>query len=720
MEREFIVCDLDQFMSSYLPFVPSEADVSSCISQCLRPDSMVVGTGDTTRFMLYLSPPDGSQSEMKTYRNLEKISASIAKFEYPGRTRNRFHYKHTPYASIAKSTHKIDACFTADTFSSESKILNTYAMAVPMEHKVDPAQRYDSNTKVVSANVRIMNDDVRRMFTFGITIERDEVTLWFHSRSHSAISKSFSFVYKPKKLIKVFLSILFATEEGLGYDPLITREADSNYTFEIPQVNAPSRFFRTISPISVYNSNNSTGRMTRIYLAEDLSTNPPKRCVLKDVWIDSTEQTEGQIQQALFDDIEAFWKEEPATPTVPGDEDDINFFRSLHSDLVKSKRYKDFFLSIETDYASPALHDVAPKAVPVRGLLTAPAPATPLPPAFSNSGPVPDSARKSPTPRSSLRSAGTTRPMTKARGQLANSKPVAPRRYMPKKRYRVVFREICTPVGNLGKLGEVVDVLQQVLIPLQLMLCAGWVHRDISSGNILAYKSTEAVSDGTMLNWQAKLSDLEYAKKFPPPDGYKGASDPKTGTPYFMAHEVLGRSYIFQPVATEARSVTSDESTNPFAPVSEMIVGVNREVVAHNFQHDLESIWWLLLWTMACRIDCKSSHAWARPIFQNVEDLTEERAHCFCYPINQAISVSFHKDISEFAKPMEKVRLIMHTAYFDRVSLRRHFAPAAYVKFHRLFRLFFMGIQLISTSDWREIPLIPDDLTVKRNLKILC
>ncbi|KAH9485716.1 hypothetical protein JR316_0002629 [Psilocybe cubensis] len=656
MEREFIVCDLDQFMSSYLPFVPSEADVSSCISQCLRPDSMVVGTGDTTRFMLYLSPPDGSQSEMKTYRNLEKISASIAKFEYPGRTRNRFHYKHTPYASIAKSTHKIDACFTADTFSSESKILNTYAMAVPMEHKVDPAQRYDSNTKVVSAN-------------------------------------------KPKKLIKVFLSILFATEEGLGYDPLITREADSNYTFEIPQVNAPSRFFRTISPISVYNSNNSTGRMTRIYLAEDLSTNPPKRCVLKDVWIDSTEQTEGQIQQALFDDIEAFWKEEPATPTVPGDEDDINFFRSLHSDLVKSKRYKDFFLSIETDYASPALHDVAPKAVPVRGLLTAPAPATPLPPAFSNSGPVPDSARKSPTPRSSLRSAGTTRPMTKARGQLANSKPVAPRRYMPKKRYRVVFREICTPVGNLGKLGEVVDVLQQVLIP---------------------YKSTEAVSDGTMLNWQAKLSDLEYAKKFPPPDGYKGASDPKTGTPYFMAHEVLGRSYIFQPVATEARSVTSDESTNPFAPVSEMIVGVNREVVAHNFQHDLESIWWLLLWTMACRIDCKSSHAWARPIFQNVEDLTEERAHCFCYPINQAISVSFHKDISEFAKPMEKVRLIMHTAYFDRVSLRRHFAPAAYVKFHRLFRLFFMGIQLISTSDWREIPLIPDDLTVKRNLKILC
>ncbi len=54
--------------------------------------------------------------------------------------------------------------------------------------------------KVVAANVQIMNADPRRMFTFGvgiillylcsllmrglqITIESDQVTLWYHSRS---------------------------------------------------------------------------------------------------------------------------------------------------------------------------------------------------------------------------------------------------------------------------------------------------------------------------------------------------------------------------------------------------------------------------------------------------------------------------------------------------------------------------------------------------------
>jgi len=53
------------------------------------------------------------------------------------------------------------------------------------------------------------------------------------------------------------------------------------------------------------------------------------------------------------------------------------------------------------------------------------------------------------------------------------------------------------------------------------MLCAGWVHRDISSGNILAYKKTDGVL-------RAKLSDLEYARKFPGDDDKVVAGDPQT------------------------------------------------------------------------------------------------------------------------------------------------------------------------------------------------
>ena len=60
-----------------------------------------------------------------------------------------------------------------------------------------------------------------------------------------------------------------------------------------------------------------------------------------------------------------------------------------------------------------------------------------------------------------------------------------------------------------------------VILALQLMFCAGWVHRDISSGNIMAHRDSDA--------WQAKLGDLEYAKKYPLGNAEDETStDPKT------------------------------------------------------------------------------------------------------------------------------------------------------------------------------------------------
>ena len=52
------------------------------------------------------------------------------------------------------------------------------------------------------------------------------------------------------------------------------------------------------------------------------------------------------------------------------------------------------------------------------------------------------------------------------------------------------------------------------------MYLAGWVHRDISSGNILYYRDARGSIVG-------KLSDLEYAKKFNLRDNAIRSSDPK-------------------------------------------------------------------------------------------------------------------------------------------------------------------------------------------------
>ena len=43
---------------------------------------------------------------------------------------------------------------------------------------------------------------------------------------------------------------------------------------------------------------------------------------------------------------------------------------------------------------------------------------------------------------------------------------------------------------------------------LQVLFCAGWVHRDISIGNILAVPVTENGST----KWKVKLSDFEFAQ----------------------------------------------------------------------------------------------------------------------------------------------------------------------------------------------------------------
>jgi serine/threonine protein kinase len=103
-----------------------------------------------------------------------------------------------------------------------------------------------------------------------------------------------------------------------------------------------------------------------------------------------------------------------------------------------------------------------------------------------------------------------------------------------------------------------------------------YVHRDISTGNILFH------------NGQGKLSDLEYAKEITATeDAYEvrtvcsinpsSASAILTfpqGVAYFMAIEVATQKYLFEP----------DEDLDLNAPAP---------LFQYNPLHDIESIWWI-------------------------------------------------------------------------------------------------------------------------------
>ncbi|KAF4563849.1 hypothetical protein EYR36_003093 [Pleurotus pulmonarius] len=376
------------------------------------------------------------------------------------------------------------------------------------------------------------------MFTYGITIVEDRVTLWYHSRSHSMISTPFSFVENPRLLIKVFMSFLFATEEELGYDPMVTRDAKGDYIYRIPSTERGQqrdRFFRTTVSIAEYRSNNITGRMGRVWKVVEcnptgdvLSPGEPSR-VLKDVWLEDSALTESQIQSLIFEDLKTFFV----------DKQDKRYlaFEKLQpslSDLEKDDAYKKYFIQILTDYEGTRTKPPFAKSQRKRGLFSA-VEALSLPATSDRGG------------------SGTHRP---TESKLAFDK--GPREFALRKQYRVIFGEVCEAVGDLGTVGEVADVLSQAVVALRLMYCAGWVHRDISSGNILAHRSR------SLTPWQAKLSDLEYARQFSDSDRGVGG-DPKTVC-LFVARDLFSDEFTGDPLLHASRNAVLSLHPSPPLP----------------------------------------------------------------------------------------------------------------------------------------------------------
>ncbi|KAJ8701572.1 hypothetical protein PTI98_000336 [Pleurotus ostreatus] len=511
-----------------------------------------------------------------------------------------------------------------------------------------------------------MNDDARRMFTYGITIVEDRVTLWYHSRSHSMISEPFSFVKNPRLLIKVFMSFLFATEEELGYDPMVTRDAKGDYIYRIPSTEEGQqrdRFFRTTASIAEYRSNNITGRMARVWKVVEcnpsgavLSPSEPSR-VLKDVWLEDSALTESQIQSQIFADLKKFFV----------DKQDARYlaFEKLQpslSELEHEDRYEKYFIKIMTDYEGKRTKPLLPNSQRMRRLFTTIKPLA-----------LPTTAHRG--------GSGTPRPL-----ESKDALDETPREFAPRKQYRVVFGEVCEAVGDLRTVGEVADVLSQAVVALRLMYCAGWVHRDISSGNILAHPSGGA--------WQVKLSDLEYSRRFSFDLEHDVGRDPKTGTPYFMPHEILQSHYL------EFPTLPPRDTTIDFATFTKSVAPDAAQMpLVYNFQHDLESIWWIFLWTVTCRVSHTPSIVYGQDIFKNTMQLSSERLKCLLYPIKPSLLACLPSPLQQLAAPLEKLRGFMVDAYMYHHKDQDWADLSSYIHIHNVFHAFFPAIGL-SRANW--------------------
>ncbi|KIO32593.1 hypothetical protein M407DRAFT_18367 [Tulasnella calospora MUT 4182] len=481
---------------------------------------------------------------------------------------------------------------TMPPLKTESTMKHFADMAVVSEYKTWERDFLDNRKKILGAATFCMNDDPRRMHIYGITIEDSMMTVWYFSRSHSAKSPAFDFTKDPDRYIRVMLSFLFATEEELGYDPTIQRRLDEVpgkqtlchvYKVKDDVGDKRERYFKTQGSIFEHRSLCVTGRATRVWKVVEVKSFDECQpldgsiLVLKDVWLDSQSKTECQNLDAIFQELHKL-----ADLLDKGDENP-DIFKGFENDLkiplkecLKGRSWARYFLTKVCDWQGFESRKVPPTAQADSTLFDPPTP-TPTP----SSNPYSDQSRSTTTQATDLVPVAQNRPL---------------RQYCPRRQYRVVFKEVCEALHHVQRLEDVATALLDSVFALQLMFLAGWVHRDISSGNIYACRSQENGTDGAQV--RGILADLEYAKHFDP-DGAKSSSDPKTGTAFFMAIEIQKQVLIYNPDATGSMPSRGRRVPQSNLPTLTSVI--------HNFEHDMESIFWLFLWILLVRFPSERS-----------------------------------------------------------------------------------------------------------------
>jgi len=350
--------------------------------------------------------------------------------------------------------------------------------------------------KVVGAANYAMNENPERMFIYGvmiislvyarrllicacfkITIEANVFTLWYFSRSHSAMSESFdwmqvnlfcililvdgaewAFLKNPKIFVTVLLSFIYATPVELGFDPNVkeytpTPPGPQYFIYTINDGEEGMAYFKTLRCLSEYRSLCISGRSTRVWKAiqiKSLDDHSPVNCakevVLKDIWLGQDAQTERELQTNLFTDIGAYIKRTLPGGCIPQLRESGSVYSELIQDLLGDEKWKKHFLTILFDGIG-----VPCKERPVS--------ARPDPTLFDEPIDEPVAPRSQGADHSRAYSTSVLHEQTSS----TSAAPAAPRTFAPKHRYFVVFQELCKAVEDLTSFSDTMNALKHAV-----------------------------------------------------------------------------------------------------------------------------------------------------------------------------------------------------------------------------------------------------------------
>ncbi|KAJ6488470.1 hypothetical protein C8R47DRAFT_1215715 [Mycena vitilis] len=401
----------------------------------------------------------------------------------------------------------------------------------------------------------VLRNDPRRRFTFGLTAEDDEARIWFFSRACIVATQPIKYIEDPKPLVRFILSIVLQPAprlgieppkpdappalDHLGFDPSIRRlYHDNQITYEVEMGNDIFVLQRVLCD---YKVDELIGRATRVWqvVKRDL---PTEQYVIKDVWLEDGARSEGEIMSEIEQALQIHPHSEELMPLF------TQHFLPPAVELAIGTLIQGVGAHPEHRYLCFSANTSAPQSSTASG-----------------------SVRSHPT--------GNTMIVTQPHPP--------PRRYVNRRQCRMLFQGTLVPLHLLRDAGDQARVLAD-MPPLQVLLAVDRVHRDLSPTNIMLDRKTG----------RGILTDLEYTVRY----GQASQGDIKTGTPYFWSVEVeQNGTYLFTTVDAE----DEDNSLNldELVPLSETISRnpEDEEITAgnpffHNILHDLESVWWMMLW----------------------------------------------------------------------------------------------------------------------------
>ncbi|KAL0570039.1 hypothetical protein V5O48_011925 [Marasmius crinis-equi] len=147
--------------------------------------------------------------------------------------------------------------------------------------------------------------------------------------------------------------------------------------------------------------------------------------------------------------------------------------------------------------------------------------------------------------------------------------------------YRVAYEGRMTPLDSVSCRKTSSQVVIGVVRACWVLWAYGMVHRDVSSWNVFWDSNTST----------GRLGDFDYLAEY----GKSGTGTTKTGTPHFWSVEVEANRYLYRTRQTPdnagslvARLQASLQQPEP---------ALDPPLFQHNLLHDLESVYWLDLWT---------------------------------------------------------------------------------------------------------------------------